>query len=389
MLAYVLAGGAARGAYGAGVMRYIFTELPKNMGWTPWPELVSGTSVGALNGVFAACHNEEAVQYISDLWRNLSIEHVYKLRAFRAVGSLVWALRSTEAFCVLDTTPLRHLVDNAFPLLAYRKSIDSGNCKGFFISATDLSTGYNTLFVDSGDPEIRRFGGSNIRVESVKVNSVHCLASAALPLLFKPVEVDGRLYVDGGLRQNTPLRPVIRAGARHVLVISGRGSPPPQSNQKEVSAVPNLMYLAGKSLNALLLDPVERDLANVNQLNTIVDLGAEAYGSDFLQHARRSVGINRVHTLFLRPKDDLGALACEIFHQEPPKVPAMLRRLMAMAASPGRSSEADLLSYLYFDRSYTSELETRGFEDCKHQQDEIAAFFESSREAKLNQTLQE
>ena len=32
MHAFVLAGGAARGAYGAGVMRYIFTELPKNLG---------------------------------------------------------------------------------------------------------------------------------------------------------------------------------------------------------------------------------------------------------------------------------------------------------------------------------------------------------------------
>ena len=117
MHAFVLAGGAARGAYGAGVMRYIFTELPKNLGWTPWPDLVSGTSVGALNGVFAACHNEEAIHYISDLWRNLSIEHVYRLRAFRAMGSLVWALRSTEPFFMLDARPLRHLVDNAFRIL--------------------------------------------------------------------------------------------------------------------------------------------------------------------------------------------------------------------------------------------------------------------------------
>ena len=49
-----LAGGGARGAYAAGVMRYVFTELKKEIGYTPWPKLVGGTSVGALNGYFAA-----------------------------------------------------------------------------------------------------------------------------------------------------------------------------------------------------------------------------------------------------------------------------------------------------------------------------------------------
>ena len=77
--AVVLAGGAARGAYGAGVARYIYTELPRHLGWTPWPDLVSGTSVGARNGVFVSSHDTAAVEYISNLWCNLSIEQVYNL----------------------------------------------------------------------------------------------------------------------------------------------------------------------------------------------------------------------------------------------------------------------------------------------------------------------
>lgn len=380
MHAFVLAGGAARGAYGAGVMRYIFTELPKNLGWTPWPDLVSGTSVGALNGVFAACHNEEAIHYISDLWRNLSIEHVYRLRAFRAMGSLVWALRSTEPFFMLDARPLRHLVDNAFPNLAFRTSIDSGLCKAFYISATDLASGFNTLFVDTKDNGRLNVGGPNIHVASVKVKTGHCLASAALPLLFQPVEVDGRLYVDGGLRQNTPIRPVIRSGARHILVVSGRRAPNTQAPPTERQAVPNLMYLAGKSLNALLLDPVERDLVHVEQFNQLLALGVNSAGAPFLEAAEKTAGIHPVNTLFLRPRDDLGSLARQIFEANPPKVPAMLRRLLSMAANPGASSEADLLSYLYFDRAYTAELETRGFDDARANQEALATFFEAARQ---------
>ena len=57
-----------------------------------------------------------------------------------------------------------------------------------------------------------------------------------------------------GYAKNTPIRPVIRSGARHILLVSGRRAPNTQAPPTERQAVPNLMYLAGKSLNALLLD---------------------------------------------------------------------------------------------------------------------------------------
>ena len=377
--AVVLAGGAARGAYGAGVARYIYTELPRHLGWTPWPDLVSGTSVGALNGVFVSSHDTAAVEYISNLWCNLSIEQVYNLRAFRAMGSLLWALRSSEVFSLLDASPLMELVKEAFPEAALRAAIDSGKCRGFFISATDLATGFNTLFVDSKDDNLAQGHPANVRTERVQVAPHHCLASAALPLLFAPVEVGGRYYVDGGLRQNTPLRPVIQGGAQHVLVISGRRRPTEIEVADRPVTIPNLMYLAGKSLNSLLLDPGERDLKTVDKVNRLLDLGQEICGADFIHRANVQMDVRRVETLFLRPSDDLGLLAREIYRETPPKVPALLRRMLNMAANPGASVEADLLSYLFFDKAYTAELESRGFEDTRRQEENLAAFFERSR----------
>ena len=48
-----------------------------------------------------------------------------------------------------------------------------------------------------------------MRAQSVDMNSEHAMASAAIPLLFPAVEIDGAYYCDGGLRQNTPLSPAI------------------------------------------------------------------------------------------------------------------------------------------------------------------------------------
>jgi len=291
------------------------------------------------------------------------------------MGTLLWALRSRESFALLDASPLYDLVRDHFPRAQVRKAIDSGACHAFYISATDLQTGFNTIFTDTADPNLQILPGPNMRVERVQVRPEHLLASAALPLLFEPVSVDGRFYVDGGLRQNTPLRPVIKAGADRVLVVSVRRVRASAPEVTDGSTIPNLMYLAGKSLNSLLLDPVERDLGSVENINEFIEWGAAQYGPDFVTSASKHLGMRHVHTMFLRPEEDLGALAREMFQANPPKVSAMLRRLLSMASNPGDSAEADLLSYLYFDQTYTAELEALGFRDAARQEERLAAFF--------------
>ena len=52
--ALVLSGGGARGAYEAGVLCFLFEELPKTLGHAPRIDLVSGTSVGAIHACFVA-----------------------------------------------------------------------------------------------------------------------------------------------------------------------------------------------------------------------------------------------------------------------------------------------------------------------------------------------
>ena len=78
-LAVVLAGGAARGAYEAGVIRFVFRSLAPRLGLSLWPRIVCGSSVGAFNAAVLASGSEEALQRISTLWRELRIEQIYSV----------------------------------------------------------------------------------------------------------------------------------------------------------------------------------------------------------------------------------------------------------------------------------------------------------------------
>ena len=56
MKGYILSGGGARGAYEAGALRFVLHDLPRRTGVDPTPDVISGTSIGALNGAWVgAC----------------------------------------------------------------------------------------------------------------------------------------------------------------------------------------------------------------------------------------------------------------------------------------------------------------------------------------------
>src|SRR5205814_9791209 len=96
------------------------------------------------------------------------------------------------------------------------------------------------------------------RASGALVGPFHVLASAAIPVLFPAVSVDGGWFCDGGLRQNTPLSPAIRLGADRVLVISLKHIPTPveeaEDQRTNIEAYPSPWLIFGKPLNALLPD---------------------------------------------------------------------------------------------------------------------------------------
>lgn len=378
-LGMVLSGGSARGAYEAGVLRYILTVLPKHLGETPWPDVVSGTSVGALNGVFAVTRQEAYLRRMTQLWQEMQISDVFTLQTggvFRAARAMFSASKLTA---LLGAEPLYDLARREFPRAALRDSIDSGGCRAFIISATRLDDGFNQLFYDANqDISLGLLPGT--AAQRTHLTEQHLLASAAIPFLFPPINVDGVFYVDGGLRQNTPLRPALRAGADRILIIGAKGGFKVQQALREAgqtaTPTPTLPFLAGKTLNALMLDPVERDLHNSEQINQLVDWGVSEYGPDFAQRLKASLGFRSVQNFFIRPSEDLGRVAADVYRSNPPKASQQVRWLLSLVADQVNRSngESDLLSFLYFDKHYTGELERLGFEDARRQEEELMRF---------------
>ena len=104
-----LAGGGARGAYTAGTLRYLYTELPKKLGYQPMKyKVVSGTSAGALNGYFAASQSMMEVHRCTALWTNFTVEQVYRL-PFEGWLKLIPDLRqAAQRASFLDPTLLEN-----------------------------------------------------------------------------------------------------------------------------------------------------------------------------------------------------------------------------------------------------------------------------------------
>lgn len=376
-LGLVLAGGAARGAYEAGVLRFIYQSLASRLGFSPWPSIVGGTSVGALNGVFAVTQQAEYVQRICRMWQEVTIGDVYAFHGSGVLRTVRGMFRAAQLGALLDPSPLYRLVRREFPRAAMRKSIDSGLCKAFIISATRLDNGLNTLFCDSAQRHLPIHPPKGTIVHRARIDEEHFLASTSLPFFFPPYKIDDEYYVDGGLRQNTPLRPVLRCGADRILIIGAGAEQEFTGGEAGESINPSLPLLVGKTLNALLLDPVSRDLNNTEQINRILAWGREKFGAEFSDRIAADLGVREVSTLFLRPKTDLGRIASDIFASNPPKTSPQIRWLMSLVADQANAEggESDFLSYLYFDHGYTGVLERMGYEEAREQEEVLARFF--------------
>ncbi|TVQ94771.1 MAG: hypothetical protein EA397_00830 [Deltaproteobacteria bacterium] len=371
-LGLVVAGGAARGAWQAGVLRFLVTSLADRLGHVPWPAVVSGTSVGALNGVNVAARSLEGVLDLSTMWREITIERVYRVTASDVVNAVYNSFWAQGAFALLDARPMYALVRRRFPEIPLREAIAFGDTRAFIVSATELDTGVNTLFVDSHDPTLWLRPGPGVRVRRGAVTAEHCLASAALPLLFEPVPIGGSLHVDGMLRQNTPIRPVIQCGLGHVLVIGIDG--PAEHPEPAASVVPTFAFIAGKAFNAVLMDPVDADLRQVEKLNDLIRWGRAHFGPDFSTKLEAEMGLREVHVLRISPSMDLGLIARDVFAAHPPDVAAPVRTLLNLVADPANVGESDLLSFLLFDHHFTSTIEQLGFEDAQRQEEALARF---------------
>ncbi len=182
--ALILSGGGARGAFQIGVWKYL-----KERNWTP--DLVCGTSVGAINAV--AIGAGMPLDRLFEIWTTYHRPMIYRVRMLRFLVNLLFG-RPLKP--VMDTGPLRKMVARHLDIDALRKSrID------VIITAVNVLTARLHLF--------------NQHVIDID----HVMASSAMPILFPWQQIDGEPYWDGGVMANSPLLPALESGVDEIIVV--------------------------------------------------------------------------------------------------------------------------------------------------------------------------
>ncbi|MCX4594626.1 patatin-like phospholipase family protein [Streptomyces sp. NBC_01549] len=190
------------------------------------PDMIIGTSVGALIGAIGATHPDGAAPWLDHVWTQLRRREVFSLGHLSSRGSL------------FTDRGLRRLIARAgLPSRIEQLAVP------FTAVAMDLGTGAPAL-LDHGD------------LESA------LLASAAIPGMLPPVEREGRTLVDGGVIAYVPVLAALQAGAASVVVLStGPESSPlrPTIPRRRASAI------AARAGLLLMHHQIERDLHEVSQ----------------------------------------------------------------------------------------------------------------------------
>jgi NTE family protein len=402
--AIVFSGGGARGAYEAGVVRFLVDDLPRRLGRPVQFEILCGTSVGAIHACYMAgtAHQTEGRgARLCNVWTSMRLEEILPLsardlfsipRRILGLRRVAQAMRGGAAphrlYGLLNTEALERIVLGAIPWREIRTNVHAGRCDAVCVAATQIGTGRVVVFMETRDRNISQWTRDpTIVPRPTRLLPTHALASAAIPLLFPAVRVASTYYADGGLRLNTPLAPALRLGADRVLVVALRQEPSQASDaalaEQRVADYGSPLFLFGKVLNALMLDHLDTDLARMHVMNEILADGEKAFGPDFMTRinevARRERGqaFRIIHDLVIRPSADLAVLAGQILGNlsETRSRSPLLRLAARNLADGGHSAESDLLSYLLFDGEFLAPLTELGYRDARAREEELAAFF--------------
>jgi len=218
------------------------------------------------------------------------------------------------------------------------------------------------------------------RAICTELGAPHVRASAALPFLFPAVRIGPRYYVDGGLRMNTPLSPALRLRAERLVVVALKHDPGGEEPAFPEEAITQPAFLIGKVLDSLLLDQLEYELHRVGLVNAWIDRGTRVFGPTFLERInvavteQRGVGFRPVEVVVVRPSVDIGRIAAHSMRRPRKRALGLLPTLLARSALSGvPENEADLLSYLLFDRGFTGELVDLGRRDTAALEDRLVA----------------
>jgi NTE family protein len=182
--AFAFAGGAMLGSIQVGMLRALFDAGIS-------PDVITGTSSGALNGAMVASDpTPHSVARLADLWLTSRRSQILPIHP----RELVRGLRGRSGH-VAPNAGLRGVIENHIPITRFEHA----------------RVPFHVVAADTASREKVVLSHGDIRAA--------LLATTAIPGIYPPVEIDGRLLVDGGLAEDPPLGTAIERGATTVYVL--------------------------------------------------------------------------------------------------------------------------------------------------------------------------
>ena len=243
--ALVLSGGGGRGAYHVGVLRFL-----EEHEW--FPDVVVGTSIGAVNG--AAIASGHTAYSLWSLWKRLRTRDVQKANLNPLNGNFL-----------LDTSPLRETLQQEGWINFDRINSDEAAVH-LRVTATEVNTGHLHVFGNSSD-----LYSSRMQLEPLGLD--HIIASCSIPIIYPATKLHDNLYWDGATVANTPLGPAIDAGAEEIVVVIM--TPWEADEEFETETPRNLLTTASTTLEWALLASFQADMKMFRRINDLVRLEVE------------------------------------------------------------------------------------------------------------------
>ena len=216
-------------------MRYIVEDVARALGRDIPIDIISGTSAGSINAGMLAAYADRPGERgeLAGARNGRTSSSRTIVRLVRRARSSTWRRACSGAGSrraerrrggVLDPSGIERIVRDSIPFDA----IDEPHSRWPAHGALDLDDARGQRahrdLRSAAASRASRAGGATRRWSRARcrIRADHVLASAAVPLLFPAVEIDGQFYCDGGLRQNVPLSPARRLGADGLIVINPR-----------------------------------------------------------------------------------------------------------------------------------------------------------------------
>lgn len=246
----VLSGGSIKGAFQAGAVSQL---LASNRFI---PDIVTGTSVGSLNGMFLAERSGRYRQQNQPVdWPTIGNDlkkfWIDNITSFDAVGKkigtikLVWQIIRNQFNGFVDMTPLYKLLDREFDM----DVLTAGPIEYYSCSVNLYSSELILAHPKTHKPFMD-----------------HLIASTAIPLQMPFRNINKQPHVDGGLRDVAPLTHAIDKGAEQIVCICCH----PETMQDADLEWGNILKYIDRNMAIMTNETVNTDIRECRHVNELL-----------------------------------------------------------------------------------------------------------------------